>query len=77
MIRYIDLKDQICDYYPEFAWFDTVTDRFVTFYGNQTWETWEDFEGDLKSTGGKDDVWNRGYDLDRFKQLFPSEEGDD
>jgi len=48
MIRYIDVGDQIFldGETKEFAWFDTITDTFLTVVGIQVWETWNDFVDD-------------------------------
>ena len=50
MIRFINLTGQILSQdKPHFAWFDTVRDRFMEFYGNQEWNTWKEFEQDLRT----------------------------
>ena len=49
MIRFIDLTNQIMipyddnEIYREFAFFNTVNDRFCQFDGEQTWHTLKDF----------------------------------
>ena len=64
MIRFVDLGDQItCDGTKEFAWFNTIVDRFIEFNGTHVWETWKDFEEDAEGD----------EDMDRFKRLFPKE----
>jgi len=69
MIRFIDLGTQIChpdddDPIPEFAFYDTVTDRFLEIEGTQTWASWNDFEDDY------DEYVNyKFYPLERFKSL--------
>jgi hypothetical protein len=60
MIRFIDLTGQICDGEKEFAFFDTVTGRFIDVNGEQTWDTVED----LKSV-------YTGKDIDRYLNLIP------
>jgi len=42
MKRFIDLRNQDTGY--RFAWFDTVTDKFESFKGEQVWDTWSEFE---------------------------------
>ena len=76
MIRFIDLGDQILllEGHKEFAWFDTVTDTFEEFNGNQTWDNWEDFEEDHRH---KVDLYSHSLihgarPLERYKGLFPS-----
>lgn len=68
MIRFIDLGDQILRGQKEFAWFDTITDTFETFSGDQTWVSWMNFVNDF--TG--DRLWGiAGIKiLNRYKQLF-------
>ena len=72
MIRFIDLQKQIFaaelnDPEPRsFAFYNTVTDRFLDLDGDQTWHTWEEFvESYACCTRGV------GYPLDRFAALFP------
>ena len=62
MIRFINLTGQIFidDDELYFAWYDTVTDTFLTFSGIQTWDSWEDFVRDYN-----------GKDLKRFHRLMP------
>ena len=71
MIRFIDLGDQILEGQKEFAWFDTVTDTFEEFNGNQAWETWEDFAEDYLVDEGKGMIPD-SRPLRRYKGLFPS-----
>lgn len=65
MIRFIDLKGQIDDD-PTFAFFDTVTDRFVDLNGEQTWDSVSDFKADVEAEGIIDPQW-----LDRCLRLIP------
>ncbi len=62
MIRFIDLKEQITDDF-EFAWYDTILDRFLEFSGSQTWDSWNEFERDFGPT----------ENIQRFKNLFPKD----
>ena len=71
MIRYVDLGDQILEGCHKFAWWDTVIERFLTFWGSQDWETLEEFEIDLLHQGGKDDITCKKYDPHGFERLFP------
>lgn len=59
MLRFINLTGQITEGDHEFAWYDTIIDKFLEFNGIQTWSTWEDFEQDYD-----------GDDIKRFKGLF-------
>jgi hypothetical protein len=72
MIRFIDLGDQIIEDYPQFAWFDTITDTFIEMSGDQTWDNWEEFEESYnieKEAGNIPESWP----LERFKRLFPKD----
>jgi len=55
-----------------FAWFDTITDHFLTFNDDQVWENWKQFEDDFFTIPG-----NRGRDkqqpLSRFRNLYPKD----
>jgi hypothetical protein len=43
MLRYVYLGDQITDDSEEFAFYDTITDTFLSFDGQQTFDSIEDF----------------------------------
>lgn len=60
MIRFINLTNQIIQGVKEFAFFDTVTDKFVEFSGSQTWITIEDFKQDYI-----------GEEIERYLKLIP------
>lgn len=68
MLRFIDLGNQICDDYKEFAWYDTVVDRFIEIYDSYTWHTWKEFESDCRK---RDIMHDSMMDIVRFKRLFP------
>lgn len=67
MIRFIDLTGQIDDEF-QFAWWNTIVDKFLEFDQAQTWYSWEDFEADFRHE-------ERGYVhedyLERLRALFP------
>ena len=44
MIRYVYIGDQITDGSEEFAFYDTVNDKFMEFSGNQVFDTLDMFE---------------------------------
>ncbi len=46
MIRYIHIGGQITEGDNDFAWFDTVTDRFLEFNGTHVWGSWNEFTND-------------------------------
>ena len=66
MIRYvkIDAKSHVFPGSKEgFAFWNTITDRFITVGDSQAWETWNDFERDwLAESGDK-------HPLERFHAL--------
>ena len=41
--RFIDLGAQVIEGAREFAFYDTITDRFEDFGGEQAWATWDEF----------------------------------
>lgn len=51
MIRFINLTDQIIQNTHEFAFYDTVIDKFVEFNGSQNWDCLEDFVDDFNVDG--------------------------
>ena len=69
MIRFINLFDQILEDEFQFAWFDTVCDKFIEIEGCYVWSSWSEFSEDFKEFGIKDKSQN--FTLDRFKRLFP------
>lgn len=67
MIRFIDLRGQDTGY--EFAFYDTVTDKFCEFDGDQTWDFQEEFIYSFKEEA---QYLNATYvDVERFLQLMP------
>jgi hypothetical protein len=63
MKRFIDLRGQHTGY--RFAWWDTVSDEFDEFCGNEAWDTWEEFSDDV-STEHMDCL------LERYKAITPA-----
>lgn len=55
MIRfvYIRKEDEVFPDSDGFAWFDTVTDLFITMGGEDVWESWESFEESWHFSGGE------------------------
>lgn len=66
MIRFVNIKDQITEGAIEFAWYDTVTDRFISFDDRQVFESWDDFVDCFNVE------INNDYPLKRFEGLFQS-----
>ena len=64
MMRFVDLGKQIGlgdDWWRQFAFYNTVSDRFVEFDGKQVWDSWEQFESCCDDAGLKE----------RLKRLCP------
>jgi hypothetical protein len=61
--RFVDLGTQLSsgdDGPREFAWWDTVVDKFEEHSGYQTWLSWGDFVDDYE-----------GDQLERYRSLCP------
>ena len=69
MIRYVPL-DEDCLTVPGFAWFDTVTETFLQFAGEQAWENWDVFLEAYHLTSSRPAGVRP---LKRFKNLYPKE----
>ena len=71
MIRYVPISKEV-SVVPNadcFAWFDTVSDSFFEFNGEQVWTSWAEFEGDWRE--------GRGYhELSRYWDLFTAQAPD-
>ena len=65
MIHFIDLGEQILEGERKFAFYNTVSDMFLNYNGNQVWNKWVDFQTDV--------IWHlsveQGQDI--FKRLEP------
>ncbi len=44
MIRFLNLKDQICEGQNDFAFFDTISDTILTFGNEQVFSSLAEFE---------------------------------
>lgn len=62
MIRFIDLRNQGTGY--RFAFFDTVSDRFLDFGGEHAWDSVKDFTEVYTKN-------SHGYDVDRLVRQLP------
>ena len=49
MIRFINLTDQIDDDTFNFAWYDTIVDKFLEFNGYQVFDSWDDFKEEYEA----------------------------
>lgn len=76
MIRFINLTGQICpDDDLEFAWYNTITDRFFEIEDCQTWHSWKEFQTELVMymLRGKVPETEQNETLLRFRKLFPKQ----
>ena len=66
MIRFVDMSDALeLEDRSAFAWFDTVTDTFLSFDTVEVWHDWSDFVADWEQDPRHD------RPIERFKALFP------
>lgn len=65
MIRFIDLRKQDTGY--NFAFWDTITNRFKEFSNCQAWNSWREFAIDY--TG---DDKNIITEIERYRSLCPN-----
>lgn len=47
MIRFVDIRGQGVG--SRFAWYDTVSDTFLSLSGSMSWVTWDEFVEDYKA----------------------------
>lgn len=69
MIRFVDLRYQGIGY--RFAFWDTVTNSFMELCGSQAWETFGEFEDELREESANLKVETSTL-LERCKSLCPS-----
>ena len=68
MIKFLNLKDQIIEGEPTFAFLDTITDRIMDFEGEQIFYNLQDFINAWKD----DPEIDRGiHNLSRFTDKIP------
>lgn len=67
MIRFIDLKDQICEGQTYFAFYDTVSCKFLSFNGDQVFDSLQDF------TEACGDWPSSKRSLESFTSLIPDD----
>ncbi|HEX8556699.1 MAG TPA: hypothetical protein VF668_01280 [Pyrinomonadaceae bacterium] len=65
MFRFINLKNQIMDETPSFAFYDTVKDKFIELAGTQVWDSWGEFEEFYNLEAGNKP------DLERLRRKVP------
>lgn len=74
MIRLIRIGGQILEGNEDFAFWDTVRDRFVDIDGETVWHDREDFERDCayhEDKTGEDIIWHGFARLRRFLDNAP------
>jgi len=66
MIIFLNLRNQICDGYNAFAFYDTVSDTICSFgeYGEQVFSSVESFKREYK---------DNHRPIDRFLNLIPKD----
>lgn len=69
MIRFLNLKDQIIEGESTFAFYDTVSNEILSFDGNQTFDSLEEFKMCYKNIT-KDYI---GINLQRYTDLIPED----
>ena len=71
MIRFLNLKDQICEGQNDFAFFDTISDTILTFDNEQVFSSLAEFEEAYKKSYTNEAGGTRP--LSRFTSLIPSD----
>jgi hypothetical protein len=66
VIRFVDLREADIGY--RFAFFDTITDTFITVWHTNVWDSFEDFRIDWEDA---DDEGEELPLLSRFRDLCP------
>ena len=69
MIRFLNLKNQICEGQNEFAFFDTISDTILTFGDEQIFSSLQEFEDAYKKSYINEENGTRP--LSRFTGLIP------
>ena len=69
MIRFINLKNQICEGQNHFAFYDTVSDILLSFYDDEIFTTLEQFVDSYNQSYLYQDQTSRP--LKRFTDLIP------
>ena len=67
MIRFIKIGDQICEDENHFAYWDTITDKFLYFDGDCVFDSWEEFRDYYDTHEGEK------YSLQRLMGVTPDE----
>lgn len=71
MIRFLNLKNQICEGENDFAFFDTVSDTILTFGDEQVFSSLQEFEAAYKESYMNEEGGTR--QLSRFTKLIPDD----
>lgn len=71
MIRFIDLNDQIVGDYHEFCFYDTVSDTFIDFGGQLTFDRLEDFVESYNMGFIANKTDTKTFPLKRFTEKIP------
>lgn len=80
MIRFINIEDGVYPFSeskdcPQFSWWDTISDEFLTFNDEQMWDSWDDFEKDFNlELIDRVSQHNQYTELrERLRRLYPKE----
>jgi len=71
MIRFLKLKNQICEGQNHFAFFDTITDTILYFDKEQVFSSLKDFENAYNKSFMNEE--NSARPLSRFTGLIPKD----
>jgi hypothetical protein len=71
MIRFLNLKNQICEGQNDFAFFDTVSNTILTFDNEQVFSSLQEFENAYKQSYMNKEGGTRP--LSRFTGLIPDD----
>ena len=71
MIRFINIGDQVQEGNKDFAFYDTISDSFVSFDGEQLFESVEDFKAHYKDDSENDIKQGSRNDISRYFALMP------
>ncbi|MBK7037443.1 MAG: hypothetical protein IPI31_02355 [Bacteroidetes bacterium] len=68
MIKFIDLSDKLMEDKRAFAFYNTETHHFLSFYNREIWYSYADFQDCLENEKDKDSV----LQIDEYKKIIPS-----
>jgi hypothetical protein len=75
MIRFVHIGDQIYEEYNQFAFYNTVTDKFLAFDGKQVFDSINDFKDYARTSDISKDYIERC--LSTIPKTIPLNHGDE